>query len=471
MDTNVSGSVDTSANNPSAGLTPLRKKLIDMSIDPDRAFNAPASELNPLRLAAAQELFEVRIKQIPLLKKRAEDAGIEKITRCEDLVPLLFAHTSYKSYPQALFDKGRWDLMIKWMQTLSVSDLSNVNLEGIKDVDDFVERMWAAGHAVLTTSGSSGKVSFLVHTMQDRALKTRHLKHTQAWPFTEAREGRPIFCFGPMRGRNSAIEMAISNEENWGRPGQTRALDRRPLLITEVSKNAALRKRIADGVAEPEEIQAYEAAQAQMAADNAQDIAVLIDEMLDKRHEPLLVWGLWAQHMSIIERARKRGIPDGDFNTDSVIMAAGGIKGLALPSDYREQVSAFYGNVIRPGVYGMTEMAQLLPFCDGKRYHIPPGLIFLMLDATGERLLGKEDEVDGVITGRVGFLDLLYEGRWGGLITGDKASLDMSDRCPCGRAGPTLMDNVARYSQLGEDDHIGCAGTIDAYVRSSIPSA
>lgn len=471
MATLVNPTSEVSPADPAEGLTPARKHLIDLSLDPDKAFTTPASTLDPLRLAAAQELFEVRIGQIPLLKRRAEDAGIERITSFADLVPLLFAHTAYKSYPQALFDKGRWPAMIKWMQTLAVSDLSNVDLEDVKDVDDFVERLWAAGHAVLTTSGSSGKVSFLVHTMQDRALKTRHIKHTQAWPYTTPGAGRTIFWFGPMRGRNSAVEMAISNEENWGAPGETRALDERPLLISEVSRSAAMRKKLADGVATPDEIEAFERDQREKGESSTRELAALIDEMLDRRHEPLLIYSGWAQQLMVRDRARERGIPAGDFHPDTILMAAGGIKGLSVPDDYREQVYDFYGpEITKLGVYGMTEMAQLMPRCEGDRYHVPPGLILLMLDQTGDRLLGKEDEVDGKITGRVGFLDLLYEGRWGGLITGDKATVDMSDSCACGRAGPTILDTVARYSQLGEDDHIGCAGTIDSYVRAGLPS-
>jgi hypothetical protein len=307
--------------------------------------------------------------------------------------------------------------------------------------------------------------------MQDRELKTRHIGHTQAWPFAETGPGRTVFWFGPMRGRNSAVELAISNEENWETRGKTRALDERPLLISEVSKSAAMRKKLADGVATPDEIEAFENEQREKGASSTKELAALIDEMLDRRHEPLLIYSGWAQQLMVRDRARERGIPPEDFHPDTILMAAGGVKGLTLPDDYRDQVYDFYGpKIVKLGVYGMTEMAHLMPRCDASRYHVPPGLILLMLDQTGERLLGKEDEVDGMVTGRVGFLDLLYEGRWGGLITGDKATLDMSDTCPCGRAGPTILDNVARYSQLGEDDHIGCAGTIDSYVRAGLSS-
>jgi hypothetical protein len=31
-----------------------------------------------------------------------------------------------------------------------------------------------------------------------------------------------------------------------------------------------------------------------------------------------------------------------------------------------------------------------------------------------------------------------------------------------------LLDNITRYAQPGEDDHIGCAGTIDGYIRGAL---
>jgi hypothetical protein len=448
----------------------LRRKLVAMSLDPDIGFRADRGDLAALQLAAVDALFQERITQIPLLRKRAEDAGIARITAFADLVPLLFAHTVYKSYPQHFVEKGRWDAMLKWLQTLSVADVSNVDITDVRDVDDWVERLWAAGHAVLTTSGSSGKVSFLNHTMEDRARKTMHIRQTQTYPYIKPGAVRPVVWLGPMVGRNSAVEMAISIEEIWGLPGQSIALDEHPLLISEVSSTAAMRKKLADGTASPEEIEAFERAQNGKATAAADEMRRLADRILDMRHEPFIMFGLWAQHLMIRDRARERGIADGDFHPDTIIFPAGGIKGIALPDDYREQVAAFYGPAIQIGNYGMTEMAQLFPRCPAHCYHAPPGLILLMLDREGERLLGPEDAVDGKITGRVGFLDLLYEGRWGGLITGDKATLDLSERCACGLPGPMLTDDISRFSQSGEEDHIGCAGTIDAYIRGGLPS-
>jgi hypothetical protein len=216
-------------------MTDVRQQLLDLIVKPDDAYNRPAAELDPLRLQAAQALFAQRVEQIPLLKKRAEDAGITRIRSFDDLVPLLFAHTVYKSYPSSFFDNGRWDRMLQWLNTLSVADVSGVDVSGVRDVDDWLERLWDAGHAVIATSGTTGKCSFLNHTMGDREMKTRHARYTVAWPFARASRDRAVFWLGPIRGRNSAIEAALANAQNWGRPGAVHALTDEPLLISEVS--------------------------------------------------------------------------------------------------------------------------------------------------------------------------------------------------------------------------------------------
>ena len=50
------------------------------------------------------------------------------------------------------------------------------------------------------------------------------------------------------------------------------------------------------------------------------------------------------------------------------------------------------------------------------------------------------------------------------MISGDRVSFRL-EPCDCGQRGPTIRDDVVRYSDLEGDDKIGCAGTVDAYVR------
>lgn len=445
----------------------VRQDLLDI-IDREDVFDAPPADLDAMRLEAARELFEERRGQIPVLHRRAEEAGVSEIRSFADLTPLLFAHTVYKSYPASLVENGRWARLLQWLQTLSVADVGGVDVEGVTDVDDWIGRLRKAGHLVLATSGSSGKVSFLNQTVGDREGKKRHFARTMGWPFVKPNADRPFFALGPSQGFNSAIEAQQIQAEIWGRPGDIHFLTDEPLRIAEVSAMAGLRKRMEEGVATPGEIQAAEQAAAAKGARMGEALDRIADLVIAHRGEPILLGALWAQHMMIIDKARARGVEDGAFHPDSLIMAGGGIKGVALPADYKERVDAFYGDVIRPGGYGMTEMAQRLPRCEARRYHVPPGLIPLLLDRPGETLQNADGAYKGVIEGRFGFLDLLYEGRWGGLISGDKVEIDFSDRCACGRPGPTVLDTITRYATPGEDDHIGCAGTIDAYVRGAM---
>lgn len=444
-----------------------RSELLGM-IDRDDVFDAPHPDLNGLRLEAARELFVERRDQIAVLRRRADETGVSEIRSFADLVPLLFAHTVYKSYPTALVDKGRWDRLLQWLQTLSVQDVSNTDIEGVVDIDDWMSRLRAAGHLVLATSGSSGKVSFLNQAVSDREGKKRHFTRTMGWPFTRPNADRPFFALGPSQGFNSAIEAQQIQAEIWGRPDARYFLTDEPLKIRDVSAMAALRKRVAEGDAAPNEIKAAEEAGAVKAARMNAALDQMAETILAHRHEPIVLGAMWAQHMMIIDKARALGVENGAFHPDSLIMAGGGVKGVTLPDDYKERVDVFYGDVVRPGGYGMTEMAQRLPRCEAKRYHVPPGLVPLLLDRPGETLLNADGRQEGVVEGRFAFLDLLYEGRWGGLITGDKVEMDFSPRCACGRPGPTLLDTITRFSQPGEDDHIGCAGTIDAYVRGEM---
>src|SRR5205823_4077160 len=100
---NLSNQVQTPA------MTPIRHQLLELILDPDTAYDQPASDIAALQLRAAHELFEERRARIPLLARRAGDAGITRIASLADLVPLLFAHTVYKSYPPSFIEHGRWD--------------------------------------------------------------------------------------------------------------------------------------------------------------------------------------------------------------------------------------------------------------------------------------------------------------------------------------------------------------------------
>ena len=117
-------------------------ELLDVA-DPYR--HAPA-DLPALQLQALRELTSRRREQMRLLDKRAADAGLREVRSLDDVVPLLFSHTTFKTYPESFVDEGRWSRMNLWLQTLSTRPVSGVDVEGILDVDQWVARLRDAGH-------------------------------------------------------------------------------------------------------------------------------------------------------------------------------------------------------------------------------------------------------------------------------------------------------------------------------------
>src|SRR6478609_5425196 len=109
--------------------------------DREDRFDTPPADLLSLQLDAANERFETRVGQIPLLRNRAEAGGVGSIESCDDLVPLLFAHNTYKSYSEAWLTEGQWERMSRWLQTVSTYDAATSDADGIDDLDAWVCRL------------------------------------------------------------------------------------------------------------------------------------------------------------------------------------------------------------------------------------------------------------------------------------------------------------------------------------------
>ena len=421
---------------------------------PDRA------DLEPLWLQAANERLAQQRERIPVLGRLADEVGITRIERFDDLIPLLFAHSNYKSYPEGFIAKGRWDLMNKWLDTLSSMRVDNIDVEGVADQDAWVDRLHAAGHKAYVTSGTTGKNSFLPATQFDEDLSLKMLVQSiERQPLFADGQRRPIFIFGPKYGHHRAALHFRTLVETFGRPDACYFLTEEPMRIAEITRMGDLRKRIADGTAMPSEIAAFEREAAARQEANAERLDELMDALIEHRQEPMYVVGFWAQYWLIIERARARGVQPGEFHPDTVITGGGGTKGAAMPPDYQEQILGFFG--ISPehvtGGYGMSEVSTALGEVNG-RYRAAPWVIPLLLDDGGEKRI---DQDSGQAEGRFAFFDTSLEGRWGGVITGDHVTVDFSTSTPSVVAG-----SIERYSVLeGGDDKLTCAGTIDSYVR------
>jgi hypothetical protein len=311
---------------------------------------------------------------------------------------------------------------------------------------------------VFVTSGTTGKNSFLPTTREDREFSLRVLltgMRRRGWDDAT----RAVFVLGPKYGPNRAPLHFRVLAETFGRPDAQFFLTEEPLRMTDISRIAELNRKLAAGTAKPSEIASFEREQSERQRVMSERLDFLVDKLIELRHEPMFIGGFWSQYWMIVERARERGVSAGEFHPETIITGGGGTKGVAMPPDYQEQILAFFG-IPRENVqsgYGMSELSSALSEVDG-RYRPAPWVIPLVLDDSGEKLVHQDS---GTVEGRFGFFDVALEGRWGGVISGDRVTADFST--------PNISvvsGSIERYSVLqGGDDRLTCAGTVDAYVR------
>jgi hypothetical protein len=349
--------------------------------------------------------------------------------------------------------------MNRWLDTLSSTRVEGFDVDGIDDQDDWLERLNDSGHHVIVTSGTTGKNSFLPATADDRDFTLRNFDQEMVHAYGEPKNDRVLFILAPKYGPHRSALHFRRMAETMGRPDAVFFLTEEPLRLADMGRMARLRAAIGAGTAKPSEIAAFQREATARQGAMAARLDGIIDNLLSFRHDPMIIVGFWAQFWTIVERARARGIAAGDFHPDSRIAAGGGNKGADLPPDFQEQIFGFFGldPADLPNAYGMSELSAPMAGVDG-RYRPAPWVIPLLLDDSGEKLIQRDH---GSAEGRFAFFDIATDGRWGGVITGDRVTADFSTPNTS-----IVFDSITRYSAAqGGDDKLTCAGTIDTYVR------
>ena len=429
------------------------------------------AEVRDKQIAAMNERLRQRRGEIRLVGFRADEAGIDAIACLEDVVPLLLPHTAYKSYPEKFLIEQRWHKLTRWLATVSTATLDEVDLTGLADIDEWVVRLAEAGHYLSCSSGTTGNPAMLMSTRGDADFTTDDNVKAALWateikPVQDSRVVSLAMIARTPRGTVMGQGLAAAFYD----PGRTAIAFQVPAVtVGSVTQMITLRKKMADGSATPAEIAEFEkeTLARQQTVDEAFGKAA--DALIAVRHEKLHFTGQWAILHPVAEEVRKRGFSGADFHPENSIYLAGGLKKAKLPADYAEFVLGTF-NIDHPyihHIYGMQEIQTVMPKCaQGGRYHIPAWVVCLPLDRDGEKLIegvGAKD-FTGKVEGRAAFFDLSVEGRWGGIISGDRIEVDYGP-CACGAKSPSIAEPIQRYADLEGDDKIACSGTIDAYVR------
>src|SRR3984957_8039251 len=132
------------------------EKLTRLVAAEDR-FDYSHAELRDTQLAALNERFQERKDRIKLLGHRAREAGTAEIRSREDMVPLLFPHSVYKSYPERFLIEEKWDLLGKWLGAVSPQPVRPGETSDGTGLGGWIERLKAKGPSVSCSSGTTGK--------------------------------------------------------------------------------------------------------------------------------------------------------------------------------------------------------------------------------------------------------------------------------------------------------------------------
>jgi hypothetical protein len=454
-------------------MTPLQQLLNLVWVDDP--FAAAPDNLLEIQLAAAQERLEQRRKQIRVLDQRAIDRGVARIERPQDIVPLLFSDATYKSYPEVFVDQCRWDRLALWFQTLSADPITGVDFKSIQTIDDWVAALSAKGIWVNSSSGTSGKSSFLAMNRADMDVAVRLMLQAARWSSPNLREGTPnsmpAFVLGPSRGAYSGALRSKLFAQAIARAGDIHFISDVPQTAQDGLDLARLNRAIAAGTAKPSDLQAFQEKTRARTAQVQADLAMFLDRLVERSKEPIILLGLSSVLYQIMEMAKARGLDRLPLHPGSFVALGGGRKGLNAPPDFNERMIDYFsiGERAYTNPYGMTEMSGCCPsMARGQGWPIPPWIVPIVLEATSETLLVPEGGT-GEVTGRFAFVDLLVEGRWGALVTGDQVTVDYSGATPGVRVA--IIRKVDRYKDLPGDDKATCAGTIDSYVRGVLEAA
>lgn len=468
--TTIDNLLEGSATTRQAAADFIRDPLAFFDMSLTKMQSVPRDTLEELQTAALTMRFEQQRERIPALAMLAEAQGITRVGEFNEILPVCFEHTIFKSYPGPLLERGKFDKLTAWMNQLTVHDLSRLDTSRCESIHAWLDLL-RTETAVdpLASSGTTGTMSFTPRDASDWRTQILggfrlqmlqefgkppsegdlHDKLHVCWP-THGNGHTSVFRSAHYMRKFMAMEHDDHFHPMYDTPGDTDLTFLAARLRIAQMRGDDQVNVLPSLLARRGELEAEERGRP---AKVAAWVESLISDMSGKRVFIMSPWML-------LYDVAKAGLAAGrtcQFAPRSIIQTGGGGKGMVMADDWLE-VSRRFFNAEFKWVYGFSETAVICARCEHGRYHVPPWAIPLMLDAQTGRPLPRK----GVQVGRAAFFDLAVNGVWGGCISGDKIELDWNP-CPCGRTSAHISDNVARFSEL--------QGGVDEIVSPADPKA
>ncbi len=472
--TTIDNLIDGSATLKEAAGALIADPLSFFEMSYTKMQSVPRDLLQSLQAEALRQRFDYCRERIPMLTKLADRQGITAINEIDDVLPLLFEHTIYKSYPDFLLEKGEYGKLTRWLDRLTPYDLSKVDCSGCTSIHSWLDMISRVTELdPITSSGTTGTMSFTPKDRKDwrnyilggfriqllqkfgEAPSDEDLneKIHVCWP-THA-DGHTAFYRSPMyykeyfaKGSDAHFHPMMKS------PGDTDLMYLAARLRAAQARGDS-RVNVPDSLrARIPELQAEE-------KERPAKVKAWVDDLVEKLNGERVFILAPAQ---LIYDVAKPALAQGkkcNFAENSSVTAGTGGKGFKMPDDWEQVVDDFlnFGRENYGYFYSFSEQCGMHVQCEHGRLHLTPWSIPLILDAETSELLPRE----GLQRGRAAFFDVSMNGAWGGLITGDSVEIDWSE-CPCGRTTAHLSDSITRFGmEQGGSDKISCTATPEAH--------
>ena len=441
------------------------------------AFQMKPAEVEQVQLAGLRRRFDALRPRLPAVDRLAQGQGITEIRAVEDIVPLLFPHTVYKSYPLSFLEQGRFDRLTKWLQGLTTCDLSGVDVAGVDTIDGWIGAIERATELrPIHSFGTTGKLSFIPRT-RAQVRKTVRINARAIRDFHGSGSGpdllvshMPLISPSYRYGASAIIRgMEAMAEDYAGGFDNSLFLHPDAYFSADIASLAG-RMKAAEARGEQGQLSLSPAllARREEFARREQSAAQDMDRFFAEAArrfggQDVFMFAVWPILFEWAEEGLKRGVRN-VFGTGSVLTTGGGSKGRVLPADYKETIFKFLGFERHFEFFGMSELMANAPRCEEGNFHVPPVIVPFVLDPDSGAPLDRT----GTATGRLALMDLLPDSYWGGFVTGDEVTLSgPADPCACGRTGHYIHSTIRRFSEAqGGDDKINCAGAPEAHDKA-----
>jgi hypothetical protein len=447
-------------------------EFFDQSVT--KMHSIPRDELEQLQREAMTLRFADHGENIEMVRKLADRVDITEVSEFDDVTPLLFSHTAFKSYPAALLDKKRFDLMTQWLDKLTTHDLSSVDTDGCDSIDGWIDRLdEQTPLEVITSSGTTGTLSIIPKTkasaIQGMQLWKMFLFQTFGKEPSEDELNPAVDVIWPnyAAGKLGHLRIASMIKHSFTGGDEARfhalysdAIDTDLMFLASKMRAAASRGEL-DRLEIDPKLAARKDEFIAMQERRPQEMAEFFERLTTElRGRRVFMTSAFNLMYEVAAAGLERGVR-AVFAPNSAILTGGGTKGFVLPDDYMDVIKEFLGvEHIQEG-YGFSEQNALHWACEEGRYHVQPWIIPFVLDPDTSDPLPRE----GAQAGRAAVYDVLNQDHWGGVISGDEVTIDWSTPCPCGRTSVAFEHDIIRYSEKEgvEDDRITCAATHEVH--------